>query len=141
MADRGKGAKRPGRKRRTLTRRDFLQRLGIGGGALGAAGLIGGARPAGAATPRAATLGPGAVRITLKVNGAPRTARVEPRVTLLDVLRDRLDLTGSKKICDRGECGGCAVLLDGRPAYACMMLALDARGRAITTVEGIAKAG
>jgi len=75
----------------------------------------------------------------LKVNGEGRSVRVEPRVTLLDALRDRLDppLTGAKKICDRGECGGCTVLLDGKPVYACMLLAVDARNRSITTIEGI----
>src|SRR5207249_4615435 len=81
------------------------------------------------------------VAISLAVNGSPKTARVEPRATLLDLLRDRLDLTGTKRICDRGECGGCAVLLDGAPVYACMLLALDARGRSITTIEGIAPKG
>jgi xanthine dehydrogenase YagT iron-sulfur-binding subunit len=89
----------------------------------------------------ASTLGPGPVSITLKINGRSRSVKVEPRVTLLDVLRDRLDLTGSKKICDRGECGGCTVLLDGRPVYSCMLLAVDARGRSITTIEGIASGG
>jgi len=81
------------------------------------------------------------VPISLRINGQTRTVRLEPRVTLLDALRDRLDLTGAKKICDRGECGGCTVLLDGRPVYACMLLALDARNRAITTVEGLAAKG
>jgi xanthine dehydrogenase YagT iron-sulfur-binding subunit len=136
---------RAGGKRRkgAVTRRVFLKGLGIGGGAIGA-GLLAaeGTRPkmAGATGP-AAILGPGPVPVSLNVNGSVRTARVEPRTTLLDVLRDRLDLTGTKKICDRGECGGCAVLSDGKPVYACMMLAVDARGRAITTIEGIAPKG
>ncbi len=133
------------RRRRTapaqgFTRRDFLK--GFGGGALGA-GLLA-AAPAPKTAPAAkgpATLGPGAVPISLRINGRTRTVRLEPRVTLLDALRDRLDLTGAKKICDRGECGGCTVLLDGRPVYACMLLALDARNRAITTVEGLASKG
>ena len=122
-----------------LTRRAFLKGVGIGGGAIGA-GLLAAepTRPAAPAKTAGPTLGPGPVAIDLKVNGQTQTVRVEPRVTLLDVLRDRLDLTGTKKICDRGECGGCAVLLDGRPVYSCMMLALDARGRSITTIEGIA---
>ena len=134
---------RPGGGRRKkpegFTRRDFLKGLGIGGGALGT-GLLSAAPPAKTAGPAAAagqTLGPGPVAVALKINGQTRTVHVEPRVTLLDALRDRLDLTGSKKICDRGECGGCTVLMDGRPVYACMLLAVDARGRAITTVEGI----
>ena len=61
----------------------------------------------------------------------------EPRHTLLDVLRNRLDLTGAKPICDRGSCGGCTVLVDGQPVYSCMMLAVDAVGKEITTIEGI----
>jgi len=121
-----------------VSRRDFLKGIGAGGGALGAGllaeapappkqGMLAGARH----------FGPGPVAITLNVNGEPRELKVEPRVTLLDALRDRLDLTGAKKICDRGACGGCSVLLDGKPVYSCMLLALDVRGRAITTIEGI----
>jgi aerobic-type carbon monoxide dehydrogenase small subunit (CoxS/CutS family) len=124
-----------------VSRRQFLKGLGIGGGALGA-GLIGARaqeRPKPAADVPA--LGPGAVSLALRINGQPRTVKVEPRTTLLDVLRDRLDLTGSKKICDRGECGGCTVLMDGRPVFACMLLAVDARRAAITTVEGLAPEG
>jgi len=133
---------RPKPRRRSFTRRAFLKGIGLGG--VGATVLAG--QPVKLKQPDAPagltrTLGPGAVSIALKVNGVARTLRVEPRVTLLDALRDRLDLTGSKKICDRGECGGCAVLVDGRPALACMMLAVDARHRAITTVEGLAAGG
>jgi aerobic-type carbon monoxide dehydrogenase small subunit (CoxS/CutS family) len=64
---------------------------------------------------------------------------VEPRETLLHVLRDRLKLTGTKKVCDRGECGGCTVLLDGAPVYACHFLAIRADGKKITTIEGLAE--
>jgi xanthine dehydrogenase YagT iron-sulfur-binding subunit len=127
----------------SFTRRAFLKGIGLGSGALGASLLAAGAAPAVAppAPSPGTTLGPGAFPLTLNVNGQSKTVRVEPRVTLLDALRDRIDLTGTKKICDRGECGGCTVLLDGRPAFACMMLAVDARGRAITTIEGIAPRG
>jgi len=122
-----------------VSRRDFLKGVGIGGGALGT-GILGAASQgcATAPPPEPGAFGPGAVPVTLRVNGAPRALSIEPRVTLLDALRDRLDLTGSKKICDRGECGGCTVLLAGRPVYACMTLAIDARDREITTIEGIA---
>ncbi|MFQ5876205.1 MAG: (2Fe-2S)-binding protein [Acidobacteriota bacterium] len=137
---RARGRKRAGRGA-AVSRREFLKGLGAGG-ALGA-GLLG-AGGAACRTERrrgeAARFGPGAGPIRLTVNGRTRTVRVEPRVTLLDALRDRLDLTGTKKICDRGECGGCTVLLDGLPVYACMMLAVEARDRAITTVEGLAPA-
>jgi len=62
---------------------------------------------------------------------------VEPRVTLLDAMRNRLDLTGAKKVCDRGTCGACTVLIEGEPAYSCSMLAVEAEGRKITTIEGL----
>jgi xanthine dehydrogenase YagT iron-sulfur-binding subunit len=81
--------------------------------------------------------GPGKTPITLIVNGRKYSAEVEPRVTLLDALRDNFDLTGAKRVCDRGECGACTVLLDERPVYACAVLAIDAQGHNITTVEGI----
>jgi aerobic-type carbon monoxide dehydrogenase small subunit (CoxS/CutS family) len=73
----------------------------------------------------------------LKVNGAAKTVTVEPRVTLLRALRNHLDLTGAKEVCDRGGCGACTVLLDGEPVCSCLMLAADAVGREITTVEGL----
>ncbi len=71
------------------------------------------------------------------MNGAPRQVTVEPRVTLLAALRDHLDLTGAKQVCDRGACGACTVLLDGEPVKSCLMLAADAEGHEITTVEGL----
>jgi xanthine dehydrogenase YagT iron-sulfur-binding subunit len=81
--------------------------------------------------------GPGKTPVTLTVNGKKYTAELEPRVTLLDALRDNFDLTGAKRVCDRAECGSCTVLLDGRTVYACALLAIDAQGHEITTVEGI----
>jgi len=82
--------------------------------------------------------GPGAVDLILNVNGVSRQLRVEPRTTLLDALRDRLSLTGAKRVCDRGECGACTVLIDGNAVYGCMTLALECEGRAILTIEGMA---
>ncbi|MGI5341066.1 (2Fe-2S)-binding protein [Streptomyces sp. CA-181903] len=76
--------------------------------------------------------------ITLHVNGEPHTLTVDHRTTLLDALRERLALTGTKKGCDQGQCGACTVLLDGRRAVACLQLAVAAEGRAITTIEGVA---
>src|SRR5439155_111739 len=75
--------------------------------------------------------------LTSVSNVAARTVNVEPRVTLLRALRNHLDLTGAKEICDRGACGGCTVLLDGEPIASCLMLAADAEGHEITTVEGL----
>jgi len=79
--------------------------------------------------------------IVLKVNGEPYEVAVEPRMTLLDVLRDNLGLTGTKKACDLGNCGSCTVLLDGKPVVSCLLLAVDTRGRDILTIEGLAKNG
>ncbi|MFF9768438.1 (2Fe-2S)-binding protein [Streptomyces sp. NPDC014636] len=76
--------------------------------------------------------------ITLRINGEKYTLPVDHRTTLLDALRERLDLTGSKKGCDQGQCGACTVLLDGRRSVACLQLAVAAEGREITTIEGVA---
>ncbi|MBI5086261.1 MAG: (2Fe-2S)-binding protein [Acidobacteria bacterium] len=86
-------------------------------------------------------IGPGAVAITLNINGKAMKATVEPRETLLDVLRNHLDITGAKRVCDRGNCGACSVLVNGKVMYACSILALDAQGKQITTIEGFAMAG
>jgi xanthine dehydrogenase YagT iron-sulfur-binding subunit len=88
---------------------------------------------------QAQVLGPEAVRVTFVVNGERRSVNVEPRVTLLDALRTQLDLTGSKRVCDRGSCGACTVTLDGRTAYACSVLAVDAADAEIRTIEGLAE--
>ncbi len=77
-------------------------------------------------------------RIQLHINGKKHAVQVEPRTTLLGVLRDGLDLTGTKEVCDRGQCGACTVMLDGKTVLSCMILAVDARGKKITTVEGLA---
>jgi carbon-monoxide dehydrogenase small subunit len=77
----------------------------------------------------------------MTVNGRPVELSVEPHRTLLDVLRDDLELTGAKKGCDRGDCGACTVLLDGKPVTSCMMLAVQADGCRITTVEGLSEGG
>jgi xanthine dehydrogenase YagT iron-sulfur-binding subunit len=79
--------------------------------------------------------------ISVTVNGKPRRLKVDPRVTLLDALRDRLDLTGTKKGCDRGACGACTVHVDGRRVLSCLTLAVTAHGREITTIEGLATGG
>jgi aerobic-type carbon monoxide dehydrogenase small subunit (CoxS/CutS family) len=86
-------------------------------------------------------LGPDAVSIQLNVNDKIHQVKIEPRVTLLDVLRNHLDLTGSKEVCDRAQCGACTVLLDDEPVNACMMLAVAVQGRKIRTIEGITPNG
>ena len=126
-----------------LSRRDFL-RGSAAAGALGT-GILGGTAAIAEleAAPRTEAgvgiVGPGAVPMTLQINGEMLKASLEPRVTLLDALRDHLDLTGAKKVCDRGTCGACTVILDGRTVYACSVLAIEAQGRPIQTVEGLGR--
>src|SRR5262249_54630915 len=81
------------------------------------------------------------VSVTLTVNGTSYALTLDPRSSLLDVLRDRLDLTGTKKGCDHGQCGACTVLIDGRRIVSCLTLAVLTDGASVTTVEGLAKDG
>src|SRR5262249_7279704 len=82
-------------------------------------------------------IGPGPTKIKLNVNGKDMETSIEPRVTLLDTLRNYLDVTGCKRVCDRGSCGACTVMPDGKPIYSCTMLALEARGKKIRTAESL----
>lgn len=86
-------------------------------------------------------VGPGAVPVTLKVNGQTLKLQLEPRVTLLEALRDYSSLTGAKEGCDRASCGACTVLMDDLPIYACQKLAIEAQGHPIMTVEGLSRDG
>jgi len=81
--------------------------------------------------------GPGPAAVALTVNGKRLTGEVEPRVTLLDALREHFDITGPKRVCDRAECGACTVLIDGRAVYSCTTLAIEAQGKEIVTAEGL----
>ncbi len=118
-----------------VSRRGFLKGIGVG---TAATGLISAVKPIAEAAANDPSLrGPGEISITLTINGTSRKLSVEPRITLLDALRNRLDLTGAKKVCDRGTCGACTVLVDGQPVYSCSMLAVEAEGRKITTIEGL----
>ena len=122
-----------------VSRRDFLRGAGVAvSGSLVAVETAQAKSAAGAATP---ILGPGKVPITLRINGKPQKLELEPRVTLLDALRNHLDLTGAKKVCDRGTCGACTVILDGNPVYACSVLAIEAQGRNIQTIESLSVNG
>lgn len=85
--------------------------------------------------------GPDATTIKMKVNGITKSLSVEPRTTLASALRDHLELTGTKVVCDRGSCSACTVYLDGKPVNACMMSAFDVGDKEIITIEGIAKNG
>src|SRR5262249_735807 len=77
------------------------------------------------------------VAIDLTINGQRKSVKIEPRVTLLEALRDTLDYTGCKKVCDRATCGACTVILDGSPVYSCSVFAIEAQGKSIQTVEGL----
>ncbi len=83
-------------------------------------------------------VGPGDVPVTLMVNGKRLELRIEPRVTLLDAMRNRADLTGNKRVCDRGACGACTMIVDGRTVYSCSTLAIEVQGKQIRTVDGLA---
>jgi xanthine dehydrogenase YagT iron-sulfur-binding subunit len=117
-----------------VSRRDFFKSVGAGAAA---AAVASAAREAMAQGP--AAIGPGEVPITLSINGLKQTLSVEPRVTLLDALRTRLGITGPKRVCDRGACGACTVIIEGRTYYSCSMLAIEAQGRGIRTVDGLAQ--
>jgi len=129
----------PKKKRKTFSRRDFLRSLGGGAVSVGVATKILGkdmvTLQAGPGDPEIFSK----KRISLTVNGKKLGLDVEPGETLLQVLRDKLKLTGTKRTCNRGECGGCTVLLNGKPVYSCHMMALQADGGEILTVEGLAK--
>jgi xanthine dehydrogenase YagT iron-sulfur-binding subunit len=97
--------------------------------------------PASADAGRAAPVSPEKVGIELAINGEARRLQVAPWTTLLDLLREELDLTGTKKGCDHGQCGSCTVLLDGKRVNACLVLAVVKDGSSVTTIEGLAGAG
>ena len=119
----------------TVSRREFLKGAGV-------TGLASAVTAAGVAETEAQTgarvLGPGDVPVSLMVNGKRLELKIEPRVTLLDALRDRADLTGNKRVCDRGTCGACTMIVDGRTVYSCSTLAIEVQGKQIRTVDGLA---
>jgi xanthine dehydrogenase YagT iron-sulfur-binding subunit len=126
-----------GRTKRT-SRRNFLgQALTAAGTAIAAPSLLNQATVA--KEERAMQAPEGEMAVTLNVNGETRSLTIEPRVTLLDALRERMELTGSKKGCDHGQCGACTVLIDGQRAYSCLTLAVMQEGKKIVTIEGLAK--
>lgn len=125
------------------TRREFLMQIGGTGIAmtLGAQFLeikAAAAEPANSPAAQGSATGREAQEVHLKINGVDHTLNIDPRVTLLDALRESLDLTGTKKGCDHGQCGACTVLVNGRRINSCLSLALTHEGDEITTIEGIA---
>lgn len=128
--------KNGGSGQRGVSRRDFLTGASVGAVGL-AAGAAAGTAPAAAETGAQVVAAGDMVPVALTINGHRNRLLVEPRWSLLHVLRHELELTGSKEGCDRGECGACTVLMDDIPRYACMTLALEAEGVEITTIEGL----
>jgi xanthine dehydrogenase YagT iron-sulfur-binding subunit len=120
-----------------VSRRDFLKISTIAA----AVPVVAGPRTVMAAGQEVPVQGPGKVPMEFSVNGKTYKAGLEPRVTLLDALRDSLDITGAKRVCDKGECGACTVLLDNKAVYACSILAIEAQGKKITTVESLMEDG
>jgi xanthine dehydrogenase YagT iron-sulfur-binding subunit len=125
----------PAKPNNGFSRRGFIG-VGLGSGAVGT-GLL--EKEAVAAPPAGAVgvVGPGPVPITLNVNGKPVHLTADPSVTLVDALRNYLDITGAKRVCDRGTCGACTVSMDGKTVYGCTVLAIDAQGKQIETIEGL----
>jgi xanthine dehydrogenase YagT iron-sulfur-binding subunit len=122
-------------ERVSFTRRDFLKTAGVG--SLATAVTTVGVAEAEAQS-GAALIGPGEVPVSLMVNGKRVDLRIEPRVTLLNAIRNRADLTGNKRVCDRGACGACTMIVDGRTVYSCSTLAIEVQGKQIRTVDGLA---
>jgi len=116
-----------------VSRRDFLKISGISVAAVPVLGT----KIVTAAGQPVKVYGPGKVPVELTINDKKHALQIEPRVTLLDAMRDQLEITSAKRVCDRAECGACTVLLDGRAVYACSILAIEAQGRPITTVEAL----
>lgn len=116
-----------------VSRRDFLK---IGGVAV-AVPLVATPRVLQAAGEPVEVHGPYKAKVTLNLNGKPQSSELDTRMTLLDAMRDHFDLTGAKRVCDRGECGACTVLMNDKPVYACSILAVDAQNAKITTIEGL----
>ena len=128
-----------GKGRKGISRRGFIKLVGAGALATTVGDAVKPGR-VGAETSDAEVIEQGEkVRITLHVNSRRHRVKVEPRWTLLDVLREKLGLNSPKLGCGRGECGACTVLIDGQPRYACLTLAPEAEGKEITTIEGLMK--
>jgi xanthine dehydrogenase YagT iron-sulfur-binding subunit len=125
----GKGAESD----RKISRRTFIKSMGGGTAAMAACGALASNAPAETQVMDAGEMH----QVSLKINGRSHSLLVEPRWSLLFVLREKLGLTGSKVGCERGECGACTVLIDGIPRYACLTLAVEAQGHEVTTVEGL----
>jgi xanthine dehydrogenase YagT iron-sulfur-binding subunit len=131
MAHKNKDPEKPEQIDRS--RRNFLKTAGVAPLVAGVAGAA-----VAEAQTGAAIVGPGTVPVQLLVNGQRLNLTIEPRMTLLNALRNKADLTGNKRGCDRGVCGACTMIIDGRTAYSCSTLAIEVQGKQIRTVDGLA---
>ncbi len=118
-----------------VSRREFLKISGLSA----AVPLVAGPKMVQAGGEDVPVHGPRKTPMSFSINGKKYSAQLEPRVTLLDALRDSFDLTGAKRVCDRGECGACTVLLDNKPVYSCTVLAIEAQSWQIATVESLSQ--
>ena len=130
--------KKPEEPPEGVSRRLFLKGAGAAAAAVSVAQIPSEVHGSNGTEDDPTILGPGPVPIPLRINGVECQSEAAPSTTLLDLLRDHQGLTGAKRVCDRGSCGACTVLLDGRTVDSCSMLAIDAVGSEITTVEGLA---
>jgi xanthine dehydrogenase YagT iron-sulfur-binding subunit len=117
----------------TVSRRDFLKSAGVSSLATAVTTATVAEAQSGPGV-----IGPGEVPVALMVNGKRLELKIEPRVTLLDAMRNRAGLTGNKRVCDRGTCGACTMIVDGRAVYSCSTLAIDVQGKQVRTVDGLA---
>jgi len=129
--DRNERSPEPQERKRGVSRRGFLASMGTGALTVAAAGEAAAAQGSDVLAADVQS------KVTLSINGRTRELLVEPRWSLAHVLREQLGLTGTKIGCDRGECGACTVLIDDRPRYACMTLAVEAAGTEVVTIEGL----
>lgn len=128
-------------KKKHFSRRLFIKGFGtsVVGASAVSTGVLSLPEHEAAASEDSKVVGPGPVPIKLIINGQTHTVQVEPRETLLEVMRNRLDITGPKLVCDHGTCGACTVHIDGKAVYACMTLAIQAQGKNVKTIEGLAQ--
>ncbi len=139
MKEKRRAPPREEEKRSDVTRRDFLKGASLSIAAVGVSGAAIHLPAMERAGADVTIVGPGPVGMSFTINGKKHAVSVEPWMTLLDMFRDRMHLTGAKRVCDRGACGACCMIVGGKVVNSCSMLAIDASGQEITTIEGISQ--